>query len=141
MTGFATRLIAIVAGLAEMVAAAAGDAAAVAGRWRTDDGSAIVAIDRCGAQLCGVIARVLDPAAPRTDVNNPSPAMRTHPLVGTIVLSELTLAGDEWRGGRAYDPKTGRSYRARLRLDAPDRLKVTGCVAFFCRTRIWSRAR
>jgi uncharacterized protein (DUF2147 family) len=114
-------------------------AAPIFGRWLTDDGAAIVRIERCGAKLCGRIERVLDPKAPVNDINSPDRARRTKPLVGTTVLDSYSGSGAIWKGGQAYDPKAGKSYRSELTLLANGKLKVTGCVLFLCRSRYWSR--
>ena len=110
------------------------------GMWRTDDGAAIIKIDRCGSTLCGKIERVLDPKAPANDINNPDPGKRSHPLVGTMILSDFAGSGTVWKNGSAYDPKAGRSYRSSLALQGDGKLKVTGCVLFVCRSRYWIRA-
>lgn len=111
----------------------------VLGRWLTDDGSGVVEIAPCHDALCGRLVAVLDPRAPTRDINNPDPAKRRRPLVGIAVLTDLARDGDRWDGGRAYDPKAGRSYRARIRLAADGGLDVTGCLFVLCRTRHWTR--
>jgi uncharacterized protein (DUF2147 family) len=127
--------------LAPLTAAAA--APSVAGLWRTDDGSALVEIAACGQQMCGRITRVLATGAdvPRTDVNNPDPRKRTQPLVGLRILSGFAAKAAAWEGGKAYDPKSGNSYNASLRLNADGTLRVTGCVLFVCQSKRWTRAR
>jgi uncharacterized protein (DUF2147 family) len=110
------------------------------GDWMTDDHSAVIRVEPCGKALCGTIARVLDPAAPAKDINNPDKAMRNHPLVGTTILSGFKPSGKGWTGGTAYDPKSGNSYSSRLALAGPRALDVTGCVMFICRTKHWTRA-
>ena len=114
-------------------------AAPIFGLWMTDNRSAVIRIAPCGRLLCGTIERVLDPKAPADDINAPDPAHRQHALVGTQVLTGFTGAGAEWSGGTAYDPRAGRSYRSRLRLESADRLRLTGCLLFICRTLIWTR--
>jgi uncharacterized protein (DUF2147 family) len=118
-------------------------AASVAGRWLTDDGKAIVEIAACGRQMCGRIARVLDtsPGVPDRDVNNPDPQRRGRALIGLPILWGFDRGEASWEGGRAYDPKTGNSYDARLRLNADGSLRVTGCVLVVCRSKTWTRAR
>ena len=113
----------------------------VYGRWMTDDQKAVVTIDACGPSLCGRVSKVLDraPGVPQTDVNNPDPDMRKRPIIGLLILSGFKRDGREWTGGRAYDPKTGNSYRAKLALDEDGSLKVTGCVLFVCRSKRWTR--
>ena len=123
------------------VAAGAETQPSAYGRWLTDDGSAVVRVAPCGPRLCGTIERVLDPAAPKGDVNNPNPNLRRKSLVGATVLRDFSYSGIAWTAGRAYDPKTGRSYRSELRLTADGQLKVTGCVVVICRSRFWTRQR
>lgn len=115
--------------------------ASVYGRWKTDDHKAVVTIGACGPSLCGRISKVLDkvPAVPETDINNPNPDMRNRPIIGLPVLSGFKRDGREWTGGRAYDPKTGNSYRAKLALNEDGSLKVTGCILFVCRSKRWTR--
>ena len=108
-----------------------------AGDWITADGSAIVRIGRCGNGLCGRIVRVLASGAPPNDAHNPDRALRRRSLVGVTVLSGF--APDGGGNGRAYDPKTGRTYRSSLRLNADGTLRVTGCVTIICRSQTWRR--
>jgi uncharacterized protein (DUF2147 family) len=114
----------------------------VEGLWRTDDGKGLVRIAPCGAMMCGHIAQVLDkgPNVPRTDIHNPDPRLRNRPILGLQTLSGFTRDGAVWRGGRAYDPKSGRSYRATLQLNPDGSLKLTGCILFICQSRRWTRA-
>ncbi|NWK98881.1 DUF2147 domain-containing protein [Sphingobium lactosutens] len=115
----------------------------VEGVWLTDDRKGVVQIAPCGDQICGRIVRVLDkgPGVPATDINNPDPGLRQQPIVGLRTLWGFTRDGAVWKNGRAYDPKSGRSYRATLQLDPDGSLKVTGCVMFLCRSRRWTRYR
>jgi uncharacterized protein (DUF2147 family) len=113
----------------------------VHGLWRTDDGKGIVRIGPCGTQTCGWIARVLDSGknVPATDIRNPDPKLRNRPILGLPTLTGFTREGATWKGGRAYDPKSGRSYRATLGLNPDGSLKVTGCVLIICRSLRWTR--
>lgn len=138
------RLAALAA--AGLLVAASGPAqadrsVAIEGHWLTDDGKAIVTIGPCGRDLCGAIDKVLDHGrdVPTADVQNPDQRLRDRPLVGLTILSGFRPDGASWRGGRAYDPKTGRSYRSTLALDGARHLVVTGCVLFLCRSMIWQR--
>lgn len=133
------RFAAALGGLFVLAASPACAADTVFGNWLTDDGAAVVRIGRCGQKLCGTIDRVLDPKAPVNDINNPDPRLRSTPLVGTIVLRGFAPANGQWQGGRAYDPKAGRSYRSQLEVMKDGRLKVTGCILFLCRSRHWTR--
>ena len=111
------------------------------GTWRTADGSALVRLGPCGDRICGRIVRVLDPRAPATDRRNPDPALRNRPLAGLTVLNGFRPAPGNALAGRAYDPKSGRAYRASLRLNRDGTLRVTGCVLVVCRSQTWTRQR
>jgi len=115
----------------------------IQGNWLTDDGKGVVRIGPCGRQMCGWIARVLDrgPNVPTRDVNNPEPRLRARPILGLPTLTGFNPAADSWTGGQAYDPKSGRSYRTTLSLNADGSLNVRGCVMFICQSRRWTRAR
>ncbi|WP_242126501.1 DUF2147 domain-containing protein [Sphingobium sp. Sx8-8] len=126
-----------------LLLAAAFPATTIEGSWLTDDQKGVVQIAPCGTHMCGRIARVLDkgPNVPATDVNNPDPRLRRQPIVGLQTLWGFTRDGSVWKGGRAYDPKSGQSYRSTLELYPDGALKVTGCVLFLCQSRRWTRIR
>jgi len=123
-----------------LAASASAAPAPITGRWLTEGGKAVVDIAPCGRQLCGRIVRILKPTPgrPQTDIRNPEPSQRNRPLEGINILSEFKPDSDRWRG-RIYDPESGKSYRSEL-VGAGSTLNVKGCIAFFCRTQIWTRA-
>jgi uncharacterized protein (DUF2147 family) len=127
--------------LAGAAAAQAASPARIEGRWLTEDRKASVVISRCGDMICGAISQVLDKGSnvPTTDISNPDPSLRSRPIIGLTILSGFHPKGNGWRGGHAYDPKTGHSYRSTLALDGNDRLVVTGCILFFCQSKVWQR--
>jgi uncharacterized protein (DUF2147 family) len=129
--------------LLPLLAASAATAApeSIRGLWLNDDHTGLVRIESCGARLCGTIAKVLNRDAPKTDIHNPDPNLRRRPILGLSVLTGFEGSGGSWKGGRAYDPKTGKSYRSYLELNPDGSLKVSGCILFVCESRRWTRAR
>jgi uncharacterized protein (DUF2147 family) len=135
--------IAALALLALALPASAQRGGSIAGRWRTDDGKAVITVAPCSAgatTMCGRISRFLvaEPAGGARDGNNPDRALRTRPLMGVQILSNLTREGNSWTG-RGYSPEEGRNFNATVRVEN-GRLNVRGCVAVFCRTVVWTRA-
>ena len=124
-----------------IAASAAAAPAPITGRWLTEGGKALVEVAPCGQQLCGRIVRVLKytPGKPHTDVQNPDASLRNRPIEGITILTGFTAGDDRWRG-RIYDPESGRNYRSEL-IAAGNTLQVKGCIAVFCRTQTWARAR
>jgi len=102
----------------------------IAGRWLTADGSAVVAIGPCGAVVCGRVIKVLKAPADKADA--------ARQAIGTAVLTGLVPDGEAWKG-QLYNPKTGKTYNARVTRDG-GKLKVQGCVSVFCQTIIWTAA-
>ncbi len=113
----------------------------VTGSWLTDSKDGIIEIAPCGQRLCGRLVRSLRPIKPPgTDVNNPDAKLRGRPILGMTVLTNFAEETKLWRG-HAYDPKSGKSYKTTLQRTGPGTLKLTGCVAIFCRSVIWTRAK
>jgi uncharacterized protein (DUF2147 family) len=119
-------------------------AADITGVWATGSEGGRVQIYRCGQALCG---RVVDAARLRAnpdlrDVRNSDPKLRQRRLKGLVVLNGFTGGPSEWKGGPVYDPETGDGARSGYLKLLPDgKLELKGCVAVFCRTKMWTRAR
>ncbi|MGJ3230349.1 MAG: DUF2147 domain-containing protein [Oceanicaulis sp.] len=116
------------------------------GLWATSEEGGRVRIDACEdapAALCGelVDAAVLQAEPDRRDINNPDDALRERPLRGVHVIDGFERGEDgEWTPGVLYDPEEGRNIRrGYIKLIGEDRLEVRGCVAFICRTQVWTR--
>lgn len=138
----AKRILAILALPMLAILTPSAQARELAGIWATGSEGGRVQIYRCGAAWCG---KVIDAARLRanpalTDQRNSDPKLRTRPLKGLVVLEGFTGGPAEWQGGPVYDPETGSGARkGYLKLLPDGRLELKGCVAVFCRTKIWTR--
>ena len=113
----------------------------VTGTWLTDTKDGLIEIAPCGNRLCGRLVRSLVPIKPPgTDINNPDARLRGRPILGMPVLTGFAEDGELWRGA-AYDPKNGKSYKTTLQRTGANTLKLTGCVAIFCRSVIWTKVK
>lgn len=121
---------------------AAVSAADITGIWATGTEGGRVEIYRCGKALCG---RIIDASRLRAnpdlrDIRNSDAKLRQRKLKGLVVLNGFTGGPREWKGGPVYDPETGDGAPSgQLKLLANGKLELKGCVAFFCRTKLWSR--
>lgn len=118
----------------------------VLGRWVTPGASAIVELVRCAdaPTICGTIRWLWDATddkgRPQLDSQNADAGLRTRPLLGLTILSNLALrSGGGWEG-RIYNPEDGQSYRAAIIRRGADSLVVEGCVLFVCQKQIWRKA-
>ncbi len=126
---------------------------AILGAWNTPNDKAKVEIFRCSDGFCGKIIALKQPdypaddkqgmaGKPKVDRHNPDPALRSRPVCGLRIMSGFSYAGgDSWEGGKIYDPASGKTYKCRLKLAAPHRLKVRGYIgiSLFGRTETWTR--
>lgn len=110
------------------------------GSWRTL-GGAVVATEPCPSGLCLRVI-TLSPNAPGDhDQNNPNPSLRTRPICKLEIGEGFTPAGDHANGGHIYDPLSGKTYKATLKLSSPDTLALRGYIGFSMigRTETWHR--
>jgi uncharacterized protein (DUF2147 family) len=117
------------------------------GLWLAgDNGESKIRIEPCGDALCGRIvwltAPEQAPGRPDSDVNNPEPALRSRPLLGLTILSDLRPSPNlpnQWEG-TIYNPQDGKTYTVLVR-PRPGALHVEGCLLnFLCQTKIWPKA-
>lgn len=110
------------------------------GDWVVENGKAVIRVVNCGGQYWGVVAWERNPGG--TDVNNPSPALRSRPTLGMPILLGMAPAADPgtWRG-QIYNSQDGRTYSGRISLRDANTLHVEGCVlGFLCGGQDWHRA-
>jgi uncharacterized protein (DUF2147 family) len=115
---------------------------AIDGRYLDSDGYVEITVAPCGNARCGTITRIIrhKPGENGRDRHNDDPALRSRPILGIRVLSNLVWSEGAWRG-TVYNPEDGNTYRTEVRPGASGALEVRGCVTLFCRTRIWPSAR
>jgi uncharacterized protein (DUF2147 family) len=121
---------------AVIAAAGAFSTAAVAqsspeGFWVDEDGSFVVQVFRCGAELCGELVGLQPDDVNRLDTENTDRSKRQRPWCGLDVLGDLkpsTREAGKWEGGWIYNPKDGKTYSSEVRLGGPDRLRIRGSV-------------
>ena len=97
------------------------------GYWLTP--GSIVLIENCDNHLSAKIETIfveegLDPKSILDD-NNKNKALRSRTIVGVNVLSGFLIEGSEqieFKGGRVYDPRRGREFKASLYLKEDGKL-------------------
>jgi uncharacterized protein (DUF2147 family) len=119
------------------------------GRWRTTDdktgqAKSIIEITEMNGDLQGKVERVFSPPARSGNpLCDQCPGDRKHrPVVGMQILWGMKKEGDEYAGGRIFDPETGKTYRCKLRvIDGGKKLEVRAFVGFSLagRTETWIR--
>ena len=82
-------------------------------------------------------------AKEKLDINNPDEALKKRSLLGLKNTWGFTFDGDdEWTDGNIYDPKSGKTYSAKMELeDDGNQLELRGYVGvpLFGRSTEWTR--
>ncbi len=75
------------------------------------------------------------------DINNFDKELQKRKLIGLNLLSGFVFKDEEYQDGEVYDPESGNTYSAYLKLENPNKLKLRGYVgiSLFGRTSYWSR--
>lgn len=116
-------------------------AADAAGTWARPSGTSQIRISPCGDALCGKIVWLKEP---RNDVNNPDPAKRGNPLLGTRIVLGMKPTGeaDTWKG-KVYNAEDGKTYTGYITLEGGSKMKLEGCVlgGLICKGETWTRVK
>ncbi|MDR2871062.1 MAG: DUF2147 domain-containing protein [Xanthomonadaceae bacterium] len=117
------------------------------GHWKTIDDKtgkvkSIVEISQtANDNLSGKILRVLQSERPHPICSKCEGERHNQPIEGMTILWDLKPDGtNRWSGGTILDPANGKTYRSKIALQpGGDKLDVSGCIAFICRTQTWIR--
>lgn len=119
----------------------------VVGKWKLEDGTAIVEVYQQGDVFNGKIVWLQNPTeadgTPAVDNLNPDPKLRSRQLIGLNMLSNLKKSGSEYSGGSIYDPGNGKTYNCSMKVEG-DVLKVRGSLdkrGLLGRTMDWFRVK
>ncbi|MDQ2803052.1 MAG: DUF2147 domain-containing protein [Pseudomonadota bacterium] len=116
--------------------ASAAAAPSSVGDWITANGRSVVALEQCGATLCGRIVGI--DRAP----GDPMPTdWHGRSQCGLTIMTDETPTPDGAWQGKITDPRDGSTYQTRLWLDAGGRLHLRGYIGIplLGQTQIWHR--
>lgn len=142
-------LLVICFGLTSM-APKADDPDAILGKWLSSKKRNQVQIYKQGNKFYGKLVWMLEPMEPgsdkpKIDAQNPDEKLRTRPLMGLVMLTNLTYKGNGvWGDGDIYNPEDGKTYGCEVTLSNPNTLAMRGYVMgmpFLGKTRPWTRVR
>ena len=117
----------------------------VVGKWKLENGSAIVEVYKSGDAYNGKIVWLQKPTeadgTPAVDKNNPDKSLQSRQLIGLNMLSGLKASKGEYTGGKIYDPANGKTYNCSMKVEGKV-LKVRGSLdkkGLLGRTMDWFR--
>lgn len=77
----------------------------------------------------------------KQDKKNPSASQQSRSMFNLIILSDYSYNDGEWTGGTIYDPKSGKTYKGKMKL-VQGRLEIRGYLGspMFGKTATWTRS-
>ena len=77
----------------------------------------------------------------RKDIHNSDATLKGRTLLNMLILESYEFQKGEWRNGKVYDPRSGKTYDGILKLNG-DKLEIRGFVKIeaFGKTTVWTRA-
>lgn len=121
--------------------------AQVTGMWKiTDENSkvekSVVEIFEKNNMYYGRVIKIL-PTSKRTHCDQCEGELKNKPLVGMVIISDLTKTANGGEDGKILNPANGNTYSCYIELVGPDRLKLRGYLGFpaFGKTMYYNRLR
>jgi len=118
----------------------------IVGKWLNGLGNEKIEIYKKDNQFFGKLIWLKDPLddkkEPIKDINNKDSYHKTRPLVGIDIFKNIVYYRNNiWRGGRVYDPKSGRTYNCQIALRDSNKLNVRRYygITILGRTETWTR--
>lgn len=115
----------------------------ILGQWTNEDHSSRFEIYKEGGKYFAKVIWLAEPNAPdgrpKTDQRNADLNLRTRPILGLVIISDLTYQRGKWSDGAIYSPLEGQTVDSTLTLMDDGKLKVTGSKYFFSASKTWTR--
>lgn len=128
--------------------AGAADLSSPVGLWTTIDDSTgkprgVVRIYQQDGKLFGKLEKSFKPGAETRRCTKCSDERKDSPVLGLVIIRNMTLNDDVYTGGDILDPDNGSVYRCKFTLEEGGRkLRVRGYIgiSLLGRTQIWERS-
>lgn len=136
---FASAILAVV-----VFATASWALDAPVGKWKTVDGKTgkVVSDVEIYLEDGKVFGRIIGLAEPNDAQGKPKTctkctgADKDKPIVGLVIIKDLSPGDDRYKGGTITDPEDGKVYKAEVWTE-DGKLKVRGYLGMFYKTQTW----
>lgn len=77
------------------------------------------------------------------DEKNPDASLRTRTLKGVVILKDMTYVDGVWKNGTIYDPESGNTYKATIKIKPDGSLTLRGYIGVpaLGRNSSWARTK
>ena len=77
------------------------------------------------------------------DEKNPDSSLRARPLKGVVILKDMAYVDGVWKNGTIYDPESGNTYKATIKMKPDGSLTLRGYIGVpaLGRNSTWTRTK
>lgn len=124
-----------------MAFAQTNDADRILGTYLSENKTGKVEVTKQNGKYIGTL--VWTSIADAKDEKNPDAALKTRTLKGTVILKDMTYDNGIWKNGTIYDPESGNTYKATIKLKSDGNLTLRGYIGVpaLGRNSVWTRTK
>ena len=117
----------------------------ILGFWLSEKKTAVVEISKIKNKFMGKIVWLKDihdgKIKNKFDDKNPKKELQKRSLMGLEMLYGFVFTSGEWKDGKIYDPESGKTYSAKMKLESAKKLDLRGYVGIpmFGRSSSWEK--
>ena len=77
------------------------------------------------------------------DEKNPDSSLKTRTLKGSVILKDMSYVDGVWKNGTIYDPESGNTYKATIKIKPDGNLTLRGYIGVpaLGRNSTWTRTK
>lgn len=124
-----------------MAFAQTNDADRILGTYLSENKTGKVEVTKQNGKYIGTL--VWTSIAGAKDEKNPDASLKKRTLKGVVILKDMTYDNGIWKNGTIYDPESGNTYKATIKLKSDGNLTLRGYIGVpaLGRNSIWTRTK
>lgn len=122
-----------------MAFAQTNDADRILGTYLSENKTGKVEVTKQNGKYIGTL--VWTSIAGAKDEKNPDASLKKRTLKGVVILKDMTYDNGIWKNGTIYDPESGNTYKATIKLKSDGNLTLRGYIGVpaLGRNSVWTR--
>ncbi len=124
-----------------MAFAQTNDADRILGTYLSENKTGKVEVTKQNGKYIGTL--VWTSIAGAKDEKNPDASLKKRTLKGVVILKDMTYDNGIWKNGTIYDPESGNTYKATIKLKSDGNLTLRGYIGVpaLGRNSVWTRTK